>query len=76
MLTAKETQNILEKHFNNCYRYWLQQNNEYKNIRDAFSLALEDIKAMKRDPFSPCGEELDPDTKQKFIRYREMDLGR
>ena len=30
---------------------------------------------MRHDPFSPCGDELDPETHANFIKYREMDLG-
>ena len=75
MLSARETQNVLERHFNNCYKYWLRQGNGYKNRHEAFKLALEDIKCMRHEPFSPCGDELDPETHVNFIKYREMDLG-
>jgi hypothetical protein len=75
MLNAKETYYVLVRHFNDCYKYWLRQGNGYKNRHEAFKLALEDIKCMKYDPFTPCGDELDPEAHANFIKYREMDLG-
>ena len=74
MLSARETQVVLEKHFNGCYKYWISQD-YIDGERDAFKRALDDIRYMKYDPFSPCGEELDPETKKKVIHYRERDVG-
>ena len=73
-MNAKETQNILERHFNDCLKYWMKQANMTE--RKAFEMALFDIRNIKHNPFSPYGEELDTETKLKFIHYREMDLGR
>lgn len=73
MLNEKETQIILEKFFNECLRYWRMQN---KDEREAFEYAIRDIKRLKYNPYVPCGEEIDIVTKAKFIRYREMDLGK
>lgn len=72
MVNAHDTQKILERFFNECYKYWLQNSD---SEREAFSLALDDIRAVKRNPFIPCGDELDPEVIKKFIHYREMDLG-
>ena len=43
--------------------------------REAFERALNDTRRIMTDPFSPCGDRLDVETKEKFIKYREMDLG-
>lgn len=73
MLTAQETKVVLEKFFNECFRYWKTCN---LDDRDAFEYAINDIKRLKRNPYVPSGDEIDLVTKEKFIKYREMDLGR
>lgn len=73
MLTAKETEIIMDKFFGECFRYWKMQNYEE---RKAFEYALDDIKNMKRDPYVPTGKLLDIEAKNQYIHYREMDLGR
>ena len=73
MLTAVETQLVLEKFFGECFRYWKMQGYEE---RSAFEHALADVKHIKRDPYSPVGKQIDLSVKEKFIHYREMDLGR
>lgn len=73
MLTAKETEKVLKKFFLECWRFWkLRGNTE----RQSFENALEDVKRLKHDPYVPTGDLLNEEAKQKFIRYREMDLGR
>lgn len=74
MLTAKETQLILEKFFNDCLRFWSKdlRLNRYQT----FEKALDDTKHILTDPYSPKGDKLDEETRIKFIQYREMDLGR
>ena len=73
MLTARETEAVLSKFFNECLRYWTMQGHEE---RSAFENALDDVKNVKRDPYSPVGKHIDLSAKEKFIHYREMDLGR
>lgn len=72
MLNEKETQLALEHFFNDCVNFWKGQGYEYK---EAFELAISDTTAISTDPFSPYGDKLDPETKEKFIHYRKMDLG-
>lgn len=74
MLNSKETYIVLAKFFGDCLEYWKKQDGF--NYRKAFEHALDDVKNVKRDPFMPCGQELDEGAKAKFIKYREMDLGR
>ena len=76
MIDAEQTQEILERFFNDCYKFWLRQGSGHGNKHRAFELALEDVKAIHRNPFVPRGDELDTETKTNFIMYREMDLGR
>lgn len=73
MLSVKETEIRLENFFKDCLAFWKR---EGYDDREAFELALSDTKTIKKDPFSPMGEELDAETKNKFIHYRTMDLGR
>lgn len=72
MLSKIKTEIILEKFFSECFRYWSMQG---KDEREAFQYALNDIRRIKHDPYVPSGEEIDIETKEKFVRYREMDLG-
>lgn len=72
MLNAHETQLALEHFFKDCYKFWLRTTND---DRVAFEKALNDTRGITTDPFSPCGKKLDVATKEKFIKYREMDLG-
>lgn len=73
MLTAKETEKVMEKFFNDSLGFW---NRQGVDAREAFENALGDTKTLKSDPFVPCGKKLDEEAKQMFIHYREMDLGR
>ena len=72
MLNEKTTELILETFFRDCLRFWRKNTNDE---REAFEKALNDTKGITKDPFSPCGDKLDEETKEKFIKYREMDLG-
>lgn len=74
MLSKQETQLVLEKFFKDCNNYWLRSG-YCKDEREAFVNALDDIKTLRRDPFSPSGEELDYEAKAEFIKYRKQDLG-
>lgn len=74
MLNAKQTQLILEKHLKACYDFWIRSG--CKDERDAFANAVDDIRNLKRDPFSPCGEEIDIETRDAFVKYREQDMGK
>jgi hypothetical protein len=72
MLSKHETELIMEKFFNDCLSFWKREGHD---SRDAFAKALNDVRSLERDPFSPCGDKLDEEAKLNFIRYREMDLG-
>lgn len=72
MLNEKETELIMENFFRDCLNFWRRSTNDE---REAFEKALNDTRSVMADPFSPCGDRLDEATKEKFIRYREMDLG-
>ena len=73
MLNAKQTQVVVEKHFKACYDFWIRSG--CKDEREAFENAINDIRNMKHDPFSPHGEEIDIEARDQFIKYREQDLG-
>lgn len=74
MLKAHETQLVLERFFRDCNNYWLRSG-YCKDEREAYANAIDDIKALKRNPLVPCGDLLDVETKEKFIKYRIQDLG-
>ena len=72
MLNVQETQLVMENFFRDCLNFWGRSTNDE---REAFEKALNDTRRIMTDPFSPCGDKLDMETKENFIKYREMDLG-
>jgi hypothetical protein len=72
MLNAHDTQLVMEHFFRDCQNFWRITINDE---REVFEKALNDMRNITTDPFSPYGKKLNVDTKEKFIRYREMDLG-
>ena len=72
MLNEHDTQLAIEKFFRDCLTFWKRNVNDE---REAFERALIDTRRITTDPLSPCGDKLDVSTKEKFIKYREMDLG-
>ena len=71
MLGKQETQMAMEKFFNDCVNFWRRTG---MDEREAFESALDDIKHITTDPFSPRGDKLDLETKAEFIKYRMQDL--
>ena len=72
MLNQHDTQLAMEKFFRDCLNFWRRNGDDE---RKAFENALNDTRRITTDPFSPCGDKLDVETKDAFIRYREIDLG-
>ena len=72
MLNAHDTQLVMEHFFKDCQNFWRRTINDE---REVFEKALDDTRRITTDPFSPRGNKLDAETKEKFIKYREMDLG-
>jgi hypothetical protein len=72
MLTAHDTELAMEHFFKDCLNFWKRNTNDE---RVAFEKALNDVRGITTDPFDPFGKKLDVETKEKFIKYREMDLG-
>lgn len=72
MLNAHDTQLVMEHFFRDCQNFWKRTVNDELEV---FERALNDTRRITTDPFSPRGKKLDVETKEKFIRYREMDLG-
>ncbi len=72
MLNESETILALEEAMRNNRRFWERQGYDE---REAFIKALDEVAEMTTDPSSPCGEKLDEETKNNFIKYRKTDLG-
>lgn len=72
MLSKRETELILERFFNDSLKFWKRM---VPDEREAYANAIDDIKVVKRDPFSPSGDLLNEETKEKFIRYKIQNLG-
>lgn len=82
MISVNETQAILESWYANNVRYWLKQEADTVDEREANRRALEwdliEIYLLNQkclhNPFTPNGEELDKKTILDFFKYRCMDL--
>ena len=72
MLNQHDTQLVIENFFRECQNYHRKNTNDE---REVFAKALNDVSDITSDPYSPYGKKLDVETKNKFIKYREMDLG-
>ncbi len=72
MLNEHDTQLVMEHFFRDCQNFWRRTINDE---REVFERALNDTRSITTDPFSPCGDGLDMETKNKFIKYRDQDLG-
>jgi hypothetical protein len=72
MLNEHDTQLVMEHFFRDCQNFWRRTINDE---REVFEKALNDMRNITTDPFSPYGKKLNVETKEKFIRYREIDLG-
>lgn len=72
MLNEHDTQLVMENFFRDCLNFWRRSTNDE---RKAFEKALNDTKRIMTNPYSPCGDKLDEETRVKFIKYREQDLG-
>ena len=72
MLNQHDTQLVMENFFRECQNFWRRTVNDE---REVFEKALRDVRSITTDPNSPCGEKLDEETRIKFIKYREQDLG-
>lgn len=71
MLNEKETQLIIEGFFKECLEFW---NRTKTDSREAFQMAIKDIEYLTRDPYEPCGKLIDVTTRDKFVKYRKIDL--
>lgn len=69
MKTVTEQVLILEKHFGECLKYYRSRGCSEK---EAWKKAIEEIPV--NDPTVPCGEPLDVETREEFIRRCRMDF--
>lgn len=65
MLSKEKTMEILEQFSQECYDFWIRQSKSHK---DAFELMLKDIGYITHDPYEPCGDLLDMDAIEEFIK--------
>ena len=72
MLSKHETLVIMEDFFRDCFGFWRRNVNDE---REAFEKALNDITCITTNPFSPHGDMLDKEAKEKYIKNKKMDLG-
>lgn len=56
-MTDRQQTEILERHFSNCLGFWRHQG---KNEEDARDLALNELRQVKSNPFTPRFQPMDP----------------
>ena len=71
MIGKEETTYLLNRFFEDCFAFWV---NEGKNDRKAFKMALKETEQVTHNPFTPSGDSLDPDAKQKYIDKMKKEL--
>ena len=64
MLSKEKTREILNSFSKECYDFWIREGNTKE---EAYSNMISDIKSIKHDPYVPCGDLLDIETKEAFI---------
>lgn len=62
MKNYQETMEILEGFYTDCERYWRKQNPKLSKIH-----ALQDLRNIKYNPYSPAPEPIDLQAKADFI---------
>ena len=72
MLSKHETLVIMDDFFRDCLGFWRRN---VDDEREAFKKALNDVRDITTNPFSPHGDTLDAEAKEKYIKNREIDLG-
>lgn len=71
-MTKEETMSVLEKHFNDCLRYWERELKVDSDLdKSAYKEAIREIATT--DPRSPYGEKLNEEWVAEFRKYRLMD---
>lgn len=71
MLSKHETLVIMDDFFRDCLGFWRRN---VDDEREAFENALNDVRCITTNPFSPHGDKLDVEAKAKYIKNRELDL--
>lgn len=71
MESKKDTLNILNKFYIDCFGFWLRED---KSIKEALVLALGEVAEVTHNPFDPYGKLLDVEGKQEFIKRIEKEL--
>ena len=71
MIDAKETEIILNQFFTECVAFWKRNG---KTERESFENALHDIEDIKHNPYTPHGDLLDVDAREKFINDKKLNL--
>ena len=72
MMNKDETMRVLEKHFNDCLRFWEHELKVSSDLDKApYKEAIREIATT--DPRSPYGEKLNPEWVAEFKKCRLMD---
>ena len=69
----KDTQILtLEKFFGECLRFWERELKVSSDIdKQPYINAIKEIPSY--DPYTPVGEQIDPNIRNEFVKYRLMD---
>ena len=68
-----KTVQILDVFFTSCLKFWQNEKDRgYTDTRSVEALALNDIRAIKNNPFSPNGKALDIATKESWLAQKVL----
>lgn len=65
MLSKEKTREILQQFSQECYNFWRREGCNHDQATDKM---IKDLKCIEHDPYVPCGELLDIETKEEFIK--------
>ncbi len=63
-MTDRQQKEILERYFTNCLGFWRRQG---KNEEDARNLALNELRQVKSNPFTPRLQPMNSDIVAKIV---------
>lgn len=64
-LSAKETQKVLDEHYEECLKFWKREKENGQDVEPE-KMAYVDVKTLNNDPREPKGALLDEDTVKKY----------
>jgi len=77
IIDTPDTEKVLNQFYADSYKFWEREKESGNTAGDTSSieeLALNDVRSINANPFSPNGEQLDMDKKEEWIIEKEKSL--